>query len=85
MVVVVIRPRTAWSSPSLVRSSGEFDGGDGVWTRIAVVSASRRPQNSWIWHSTSLGDVGGDGVESQEETRIGDEGRDIVVVVKMDR
>jgi len=85
MAVVVIRPRTAWSSPSLVLSSGEFDGGEGVWTcAVVAISASRRPRNSWICRSTSSGDVGGDGVDSREETRIGDEGRDIVVV-QMDR
>ena len=76
-MVVVMRPRTAWSRPSLVLSSGERDGGDGVWIVVVAASRSRRPRNSWICHSTSSGDVGGDGVESREETRIGDEGRDI--------
>ena len=55
--------------------------GMGVWTcAVAVINASRRPRNSWICRSTSSGDVGGGGVDSREETRIGDEGRDIVVV-----
>jgi len=71
----------AWSNLSLVLSSGEADGGEGVWTRVAAVSVSRRPQNSWIWRSTSSGDVGGDGVESREETRIREDGRDICCVV----
>jgi len=97
--MVVIRPqKEERSSPSLVLSSGELVGGDGVtraarsrWRRmrrfISAFSESgedeeARPVRRRIRRSGSAfttSDMVGEGVESREETRMGEEGRDMIV------
>jgi len=104
---VVMRPRKEEGlRPSLVRSSGERDGGLGV-DGDGRVSMVRLPRWRWInrfiraflWSEDDEGegddgwlrarmrrsrsafttsDIVGDGVESREEMRIGEDGRDIV-------
>jgi len=77
-MVVAMRPQTAWSSPSLVLSSGKLDGGEGVaqsWAgKRLVVAVAMDPLARWtrirsIITAFSLSkDDEGEGVELQEET-----------------
>ena len=83
-VVVDIRPpvwgvrATQPRSPLFVRSSGEDDGGDGVNWMWRV-----RRRWRWIWWFISAFAVSkedkGEGVESREEIRMGEERRDMFV------
>jgi len=64
--------------PSFVLSSGEEEGGDGV-----VREQAARRRWSWMRRFISTFSVSGEGVESRDEIRIGEDGRDIVVVGAM--
>ena len=62
---------------SLALSSGEEDGGDGVVRKRQVRRRWRRSR--WFISAFSLSaDEEGDWVESRDETKMGEEGRDII-------
>jgi len=75
---VVMRPRMAGSSPSLVLSSGEQEGGEGVVRAWATCQLRWRCIKHIMRVFSLSEDNEGEGVEPQEETKIGVEGRDML-------